>query len=204
MNQKHKVFISYHHENDARAKEYLSGLGIFTDVSLDTGDISDTLGDEEIRVEIRDNFLRNSTVTILLVGLETKNRKHIDWEIYSSMRDSTKNKKSGILIIQLPSTNPQPMCIAHDDEKVYEDPMGITWRTPPTRKVCEQKFPYCPERIIDNIMTPRSWILVARWSDLVTQEDPHMDKLRWLIDAAFRNRASCEYNLKRPLRRHNS
>ena len=52
---------------------------------------------------IRDNYLRNSTVTILLVGTETARRKHIDWEIYSSRYDGTVNKKSGILVINLPS-----------------------------------------------------------------------------------------------------
>lgn len=87
---KHKVFISYHHDNDQWAKEKLLELNskydIFIDRSVDTGDISDDLSDEKIRKKIRDEYLRD-TVTILLVGTETKNRKHIDWELYSSMYD---------------------------------------------------------------------------------------------------------------------
>lgn len=118
---KHKVFISYHHDNDQWAKEKLLELNreydIFIDGSVDTGDISDGLSDEEIRKKIRDKYLRDTTVTILLVGTETKNRKHIDWELYSSMYDGKKNKKSGILIIQLPSTNPQYITAAHGDEE---------------------------------------------------------------------------------------
>ncbi|XLF25610.1 TIR domain-containing protein [Klebsiella pneumoniae] len=35
---------------------------------------------------------------MLLVGAETKNRKHVDWELYSSMRDSPRNGKSGVLL----------------------------------------------------------------------------------------------------------
>ena len=120
---KHKVFISYHHTNDQWAKEALLKCNeendIFIDGSVDTGDISDDLSDEEIRKKIRDEYLRETTVTILLVGTETKNRKHIDWELYSSMYDGNKNKKSGILVIQLPSTKPQYKYIraAHGDEE---------------------------------------------------------------------------------------
>ena len=55
--------------------------------------------DEQIRIKIRDEYLRQTTVTILLVGTETQYRKHIDWEVYSSMRDSEKNPKSGICFI---------------------------------------------------------------------------------------------------------
>ena len=87
---KHKVFISYHHTNDQWAKEALLKCNeendIFINGSVDTGDISDDLSDEKIRKKIRDEYLRDTTVTILLVGTETKNRKHIDWELYSSMR----------------------------------------------------------------------------------------------------------------------
>lgn len=50
---KHKVFISYHHDNDQWAKEKLLELNskydIFIDRSVDTGDISDDLSDEKIR-----------------------------------------------------------------------------------------------------------------------------------------------------------
>lgn len=106
---KHKVFISYHHENDQWAKEALlkcnAENNIFIDGSVDTGGINDNLPAETIREKIRDDYLKDTTVTILLVGTETKNRKHIDWELYSSMYDGKINKKSGILVIQLPPLN---------------------------------------------------------------------------------------------------
>ena len=81
-----------------------TGTRVFIDRSVDTGDISDDLDDQTIREKIRDEYLRDSSVTILLVGTETKNRKHIDWEVYSSMIDGRVNKKSGILVVNLPST----------------------------------------------------------------------------------------------------
>jgi hypothetical protein len=58
---------------------------------------------DTIRQRIRDKYLRNSTVTIVLVGTETWKRKHVDWEISSSLRDSKLNKRSGLIGILLPS-----------------------------------------------------------------------------------------------------
>ena len=75
----HKVFISYHHANDQVYKECLVRLGenheIFIDRSVDTGDISDKLSDEAIREKIRDEYLRDSTVTIVLVGPRNEKTK---------------------------------------------------------------------------------------------------------------------------------
>ena len=99
-------------------------FSVFIDKSVETGDISEELSDQAIREKIRDEYLRDSTVAILLAGLETKTRKHIDWEIYSSMFDGVRNKKSGILVINLPSTQCPYFMAAHgEDEKrtIYPD-----------------------------------------------------------------------------------
>ena len=65
----HKVFIGYHHGNDQWYKEKLVEFGeqrsIFVDRSVDTGDIPDEWTDQQIRREIRDRYLRDSTVTIV-------------------------------------------------------------------------------------------------------------------------------------------
>ena len=77
-----KVFISYHHRNDQDYKEHILGLNnqnkFFIDESVDTRDISDDLSDEAIRQKIRDDYLKETTVTILLVGVDTSKRKHVD------------------------------------------------------------------------------------------------------------------------------
>lgn len=97
----HRVFISYHHDNDQNYKNALVKWAeendIFIDYSVETGDIDDNLTDQQIREIIRDDYLRESTVTILLVGTETKNRKHVDWELYSSMFDGKKIKSLELL-----------------------------------------------------------------------------------------------------------
>lgn len=102
----HRVFICYHHENDQWYKEQLikkaKKEGLFIDWSVGIGDIQEGWGDKKIRIFIRDNYLIDSRVTIVLVGRETRGRKHIDWEIRSSMYDGKVNRKSGIIAILLP------------------------------------------------------------------------------------------------------
>ena len=102
----HKVFVSYHHKRDQQYKEALVEFGerhsVFVDRSVDTGDIPDEWTDQQIRRKIRDQYLRDSTVTVVLVGAETERRKHVDWEIHSSMYDGSVNHRSGIVVINLP------------------------------------------------------------------------------------------------------
>lgn len=197
----HKVFISYHHENDQYYKNVLVEFGyqhsIFIDVSVDTGAISDNLSDESIRQKIRDEYLRDSTVTIVLVGTETKRRKHVDWEIYSSMFDGTVNKKSGILVINLPSTS--DLCtVAHEGEKEALYPDISSWISISTRAEYEQRYPYMPDRLIDNLLAPKAKISVVPWNRI------NAISLKFLIDVAFNDRALCEYELSRLMRRANS
>ena len=101
-------------------KVWLVGLKkIFIDGSVDMGEIPEDWDDQKIREYIRDEHLKDTTVTILLVGTETKNRKHIDWELYSSMYDGTVNKKSGIIVILLPSVKSEYYTCAHSSEKTF-------------------------------------------------------------------------------------
>lgn len=200
----HKVFISYHHANDQWAKNALQEWArlhdLFIDCSVDTTDIEDSLPTETIRQIIRDDYLRDTTVTIVLVGTETKGRKHVDWEIYSSMYDGKVNKKSGILVVQLPSTNPTYWTAAHEVEKstVYPDCTG--WMHITDRAEYERRYPYLPARLIDNLMKSEAKVSVTSWNRI----SGNLGNLSTLIDAAFNDRANCEYDLTRPMRSNNS
>jgi hypothetical protein len=201
----HKVFISYHHANDQAYKEALLKLNeakpIFLDRSVDTGDISDDLDDQAIRAKIRDDYLRESTVTILLVGTETKNRKHVDWEIYSSMFDGVKNKKSGILVITLPSTGCNTYTAAHGDEektKVY--PAISSWTQVTARTDYETRYPCLPARIIDNLISHKASISVTNWN-VIAQNWSALDLL---IELTHRDKTNAQYDLSKPMRRRDS
>ena len=200
----HKVFISYHHENDQWAKDELIKLNdkykVFEDKSVDTGDIDDALPDETIRVKIRDEYLRDSTVTILLVGEKTKYRKHIDWELYSSMRDSMINKKSGILVLMLPNVDCGYFTIGHgEDEKALLYPDVHRWIRLTERTEYENRYSYMPERIIDCLLKGESHISVVQWEKIANSPEI----LRQLIEWTYADRENCKYDLSRQMRRRN-
>ena len=202
----HKVFISYHHGNDQYYKEEFLRLNrihdIFQDVSVDTGDIDENLSDERIRQIIRDDYLSDSTVTIVLCGTETARRKHVDWEIYSSMFDGQVNKRSGILVINLPSINCNHWTAAHGaDEKsvVYPDYTG-GWTSFDNKAAYQERYPHMPNRILDNLVKPDVKISAVLWNRIAN--DP--EKLRFLIDATFNDRIGCNYDLSERMRRANS
>ena len=71
--------------------------------SVQIGDIDPSLKTETVRQKIRDEYLRDSTVTVVLIGTETWKRKHVDWEIGASIRDTQYNPRSGLIGIFLPS-----------------------------------------------------------------------------------------------------
>lgn len=199
----HKVFISYHHHvEDQPFKDCLATFGeenkLFKDGSVKIGDIPEDWSDEKIREEIRDNYLKDTTVTILLVGRKTKHRKHVDWELYSSMYDGKVNKKSGILVILLPSAESIYKVAAHDGEKENVFPEEQNWITITSRAEMKSRYPYMPDRILDNLVHPGARISVINWKDLNPQ------KLKYMIDAAYNDRANCDYDLSRPMRRNNS
>ncbi len=203
--RKHKVFISYHHEYDQLAKEALLALNdqyqIFIDGSVCIGDIDEHATDEFIRETIRDDYLKDTTVTILLVGLETKNRKHIDWELYSSMYDGKKNKKSGILVVQLPSTNPNYFTAAHGSrEKEFIYSSTVDWCNISSREEYNKRYPYLPDRIIDNLLNDKVKISVVKWDDI--ENNPR--NLSLLIELTFQDKDSCEYDMSRNMRKYNS
>ena len=102
---KHKVFISFH-ERDIKYKEdFVRMMGNrIVDRSVDTGNIDDTgLKTATVRQKIRDEYIRDASVAIVLIGPRTWQRKHVDWEIGSSIRKTKRNPRCGLLGIVLPN-----------------------------------------------------------------------------------------------------
>ena len=99
------MFISYYHEDQAYKDWFLQMMGDdIVDESVGDGDIDDdNLATETIRQYIRDRFIRDATVTVVLIGPCTWQRKHVDWEIGSSLRATRLNSRCGLLGILLPN-----------------------------------------------------------------------------------------------------
>lgn len=106
---RHQVFVSYHHSvYDQPYRNNFENLfanihDIMVSKSVQIGEIASNIETETIRQKIRDEYLRDSTVTVVLIGAETWKRKHVDWEIGSSIRQTQNNQRSGLLGIILPT-----------------------------------------------------------------------------------------------------
>jgi hypothetical protein len=108
MEKRHNVFVSYHHANDEYYRDEFERLfsdkhNIMVSKSVQLGDIDPNLKTETIRRKIRDEYLRDSSVLVVLIGKDTWKRKYIDWEISSSIRQTKFNKRMGLIGILLPS-----------------------------------------------------------------------------------------------------
>lgn len=67
----HKVFVSYHHKLDQKYKNefermFHDNASIIVSRSVQIGDIDPNLKPETIRQKIRDEHLRDTTVTVVL------------------------------------------------------------------------------------------------------------------------------------------
>jgi hypothetical protein len=130
--QKHKVFVSYHHvypDQDYRNKFenlFATVYDIIVSKSVQLGDIDPNLKSETIRQKIRDEYLRDSTVTVVLVGSETWQRKHVDWEIGSSIRHTDKNPRSGLMGILLPSYYRNKSFLSSNQNSKYTIPPRLS------------------------------------------------------------------------------
>lgn len=201
----HRVFISYHHE-DQPYKDALADLGerhrIFLDKSVELGDDLDRLGtDEAKRARIRDDFLRDSTVTIVLIGKETRHRKFVDWEISSSMWNGSVNKKSGILGITLPTVQVPPVT---SDGSNAPDQLGkcftifsrwIGLDFDPKRNA----YKYFPERLTRNLQQLSTDILVVPWDYVHNRPGCLSRHIDWVCE----KRWGCDYDHSLPLKTRN-
>lgn len=196
-----KAFISYHHRNDQDYRNHVSWLandyGAFDDCSVELGEIDDRLATQSIRRIIRDDYLRDTQVTILLCGTETRYRKHVDWELKSSMIDGTVNRRSGILVIDLPTTSGDTWysSLPGEKEAIYPDYTG-GWSTVETKADFQTRHPDLPERIVDNLVKSDVALSVVPWSRIENQPD----NLKFLVDATARVAASNEYDCSLPMR----
>lgn len=192
----HRIFISYHHKDQRYKDDFVKQMDMiaFDDRSVDTGDIDENLPDQSIRKIIRDNYLKDTSVTIVLVGEETRTRKHVDWEIYSSMYDGAVNKKSGILIINLPTLlYPRLISVCDEDKAILGK--NVSW----SKIQSYEPYSYLPQRLLDNIQSASVKICMANYYDMILNPFG----LKTLVDIAFKNRTTNAYDLSQPMRRRN-
>jgi len=114
---KHKVFTSYYHHDDQYYKnEFVRIFGNdIINKSVGPGDISTDVSTEYIKQLIQRNFISDTSVLVVLVGPNTKNRKHVDWEISAALSKKV-GGYSGLIGILLPNFH-----LYKDDTYYYLD-----------------------------------------------------------------------------------
>jgi len=95
------VFVSYHHGNDQAyydewTRFFHDGYEAVFDNSLERQIDSDNV--QYVIQRIRDNFITSTSCTIVLLGLQTPQRKYVDWEIKATL-----DKEHGLVGIVLPT-----------------------------------------------------------------------------------------------------
>ncbi len=106
MGTRHNIFLSYYHEQDQRYKdEFVRMMGDnIIDKSVELGDIIDNnLPSEAVLQRIREDYIAQVSVTVVLIGPCTWQRKYVDWEIGASLRNTPTNPRCGLLGILLPN-----------------------------------------------------------------------------------------------------
>ncbi|MCY4436925.1 MAG: TIR domain-containing protein [Chloroflexi bacterium] len=134
---RHRTFISFHHEDQEYKDYFVQMLGDdIVDESVSDGDIDDdNLSTDRIRQIVRDDFIRDATVTVVLIGPCTWQRKHVDWEIGSSLRSTKRNSRCGLLGILLPNHwdrltgkyNPNLIPPRLADNCIVDDPYALIY-----------------------------------------------------------------------------
>ena len=174
--RRHKVFISFHHGDQDYKDRFARMMEEYiVDKSVEDGDIDDrNLRTETIRQKIRDDFIADATVTVVLVGPCTWQRKHVDWEIGSSLRDTAKNPRCGLLGILLPT---------HPD---YGKGKYVPRRLPP--------------RLVDNCGKDGSYARIFDWPNPHAVYRVH----EWIHDAFERRNSILPHNSREQFRHNRS
>lgn len=159
---RHKVFISYYHQDDQVYRDQFEARynDLFISKSVRPGDIDSDLSSEYTKRLIREDYITDSSVVVVLVGPRTKLRKHVDWEIYAGLSKKA-GGHSGLLGILLPT---------------------FPLRTNPLIGGVACRFSDLPDRLADNVRS--GYAQVYAWPD--TDADDNC--VRSALEKAFSRR----------------
>lgn len=100
------VFISHYKGDRNEVDDFISSYSnVFIPKVLgayDNDDFIDSTNTDYVMQQIRERYLGDSTVTIVLIGQCTHSRRYVDWEIKSSLRQG-QYTPNGLIGIVLPS-----------------------------------------------------------------------------------------------------
>lgn len=103
---RHKSFISYHHADQVAVRRFIDTFDENQDVFISRDitmpeDIVNSDSPEYVMDRIRKLYIKDSTVTIVLMGKCTWSRRFVDWEVQASLRQPKDGLPNGLLAILL-------------------------------------------------------------------------------------------------------
>lgn len=104
-----KCFISYHHVDEPAVRKFVQTFDHQHDVFIvrRLGEMPDDIIKSDytdyVMGRIRADYIKDSTVTIVIGGQCTWARRYVDWEIQASLRAGDTVTPNGLLGIKLPT-----------------------------------------------------------------------------------------------------
>lgn len=110
-----KCFISYHHADEEEVRRFIDHFDhlhnsfIYRGLGLGMAeDLINSTNTDYVMGKIRERYLRDSSVTIVMAGRCTWARRYVDWEIQSSLRSGATITPNGLLGLVLSSAASAP------------------------------------------------------------------------------------------------
>ncbi len=104
------MFISYHHADEAEVGRFVYAFDHATDAFIArgigagmAGDIVNSGDTDYVMGRIRSEYLKDSSITLVLIGNCTWSRRYVDWELQASLRRGIITSPNGVLGIKLAS-----------------------------------------------------------------------------------------------------
>lgn len=108
--EKRKVFISFYQSDRAEVDDFIKKWATQENVFIPKvlgisgkDDFINSTNPQYVMQRIRELYLGDSTVTIVLLGSCTHSRRYVDWEIKASLTQGEDNIPNGLIGIILPS-----------------------------------------------------------------------------------------------------
>ncbi|MFV0470200.1 MAG: TIR domain-containing protein [Dysgonomonas sp.] len=184
MNPKHKVFISFKTED----KEYKKYIQENLDVDMIDKSLNERIdsNDEDyVMRKIREDYLSDSTVTILLIGANSaenkgwQEQKYIKRELQASLYDGKNNTRSGILGVVLPSMYNNIYKGSYTCSKCNNSHNHVALNDTTVIKEFSYNY-YIPNSKCSHAKDDKYCVLV-KWDDFISTPEKY-------IDEAFSNR----------------
>jgi len=121
-----KCFISYHHADAVAVNSFIERFGpshfIKRGITM-PAEVVDSADTDYVMRRVRELYVKDSTVTIVLVGKCTWARRFVDWEVQASLRKPANALPNGLLAILLDkSTRPSlPPRVKLNTDSGYAD-----------------------------------------------------------------------------------